>query len=64
LANSQTSIVRQLQELIQFGPFGFFWAATHDLVRAESAPDATLVIDLIDLKRKDAALVPGTKDRG
>jgi hypothetical protein len=56
-ANSQTSIVSPAAgSWIQFGPFvSDYWAATYDLMRAESALDATLVIDLIDLKRKDLA---------
>jgi Domain of unknown function (DUF4136) len=56
-ANSQTSIVSPAAgSWIQFGPYvSDYWAATYDLMRAESALDATLVIDLIDLKRKDLA---------
>jgi Domain of unknown function (DUF4136) len=56
-ANSQTSIVSPAAgSWIQFGPFvSDYWAATYDLMRAESSLDATLVIDLIDLKRKDLA---------
>ncbi len=56
-ANSQSTIVSPAAgSWIQFGPFvSDYWAATYDLMRAESSLDATLVIDLIDLKRKDLA---------
>jgi hypothetical protein len=56
-ANSQTAIVSPAAgSWIQFGPYvSDYWAATYDLMRAESSLDATLVIDLIDLKRKDLA---------
>jgi len=32
-----------------------YWAYTYDLMKSESALDASLVIDLIDPKRKDLA---------
>ena len=56
-ANSQSTIVSPAAgSWIQFGPYvSDYWAATYDLMRAESSLDATLVIDLIDLKRKDLA---------
>jgi hypothetical protein len=56
-ANSQSTIVSPAAgSWIQFGPYvSDYWAATYDLMRAESSLDATLVIDLIDPKRKDLA---------
>jgi hypothetical protein len=56
-ANSQSAIVSPAAgSWIQFGPYvSDYWAATYDLMRAESSLDATLVIDLIVLKRKDLA---------
>ena len=32
-----------------------YWAYTYDMMRAEASLDATLVIDLLDVKRKDLA---------
>jgi hypothetical protein len=56
-ANSQSKIVTSsLGAWDQLGDFiDYYWAYTFDLVQAESSLDATLVIDLIDLKRKDLA---------
>ena len=56
-ANSQSQIVSAAAGA--WGGFGLFtdsyWAYTYDLMSAETRLDATLVIDLIDLKRKDLA---------
>jgi Domain of unknown function (DUF4136) len=56
-ANSQSKIVTSsLGAWDQLGPFiDYYWAYTFDLIQAESSLDATLVIDLIDLKRRDLA---------
>jgi hypothetical protein len=56
-ANSQSKIVTSsLGAWDQLGTFiDYYWAYTFDLVQAESSLDAALVIDLIDLKRKDLA---------
>jgi len=56
-ANSQSKIVTSsLGAWDQLGGFvDYYWAYTFDLMQAESSLDATLVIDLIDLKRKDLA---------
>jgi hypothetical protein len=56
-ANSQSQMVSAAAGA--WGGFGLFtdsyWAYTYDLMSAETRLDATLVIDLIDLKRKDLA---------
>ena len=56
-ANSQSQIMSPA--VGSWGEFGAFvtnyWAYTFDLMRAQSTLDASLVIDLIDLKRKDLA---------
>jgi hypothetical protein len=56
-ANSQSQIVsRALGSWDQYGSFLIgYWAYTSDLMKGESSLDATLVIDLIDPKRKDLA---------
>jgi Domain of unknown function (DUF4136) len=56
-ANSQSSIVSPAAgSWDQYGGFLVgYWAYTYDLMKAESSLDATLVIDLIDAKRKDLA---------
>jgi hypothetical protein len=56
-ANSQSQIVSPaLGSWDQYGSFLVGdWAYTYDLMKAESSLDATLVIDLIDPKRKDLA---------
>jgi len=56
-ANSQSQIVSpSLGTWGQFGQYvSDYWAYTYDLMRSESALDASLVIDLIDPKRKDLA---------
>jgi Domain of unknown function (DUF4136) len=56
-ANSQSQIVSPVAGTWgQFGPYvSDYWAYTYDLMRAESSLDATMVIDLIDLRRKDLA---------
>jgi hypothetical protein len=56
-ANSQSQIVSPSAGTWgQFGPYvSDYWAYTYDLMRSESALDASLVIDLIDAKRKDLA---------
>jgi Domain of unknown function (DUF4136) len=56
-ANSQSQIVSpSLGTWGQFGQYvSDYWAYTYDLMKSESALDASLVIDLIDSKRKDLA---------
>lgn len=56
-ANSQSSIVSPAAgSWGQFGQYvSDYWAYTYDLMRSESSLDATLVIDLIDRRRKDLA---------
>jgi hypothetical protein len=56
-ANSQSQIVSPSAGTWgQFGPYvSDYWAYTYDLMRSESALDASLVIDVIDAKRKDLA---------
>jgi hypothetical protein len=56
-ANSQSQIVSPSAGTWgQFGPYvSDYWAYTYDLMRSESALDASLVIDLIDAKRKNLA---------
>ena len=56
-ANSQSSIVSPSAGTWgQFGQYvSDYWAYTYDLMRSESALDASLVIDLIDPKRKELA---------
>jgi hypothetical protein len=56
-ANSQSQIVSpSLGSWGQFGQYvSDYWAYTYDLMKSESALDASLVIDLIDPKRKDLA---------
>ena len=56
-ANSQSSIVSPSAGTWgQFGQYvSDYWAYTYDLMKSESALDASLVIDLIDPSRKDLA---------
>ena len=56
-ANSQSQIVSpSLGTGGQFGQYvSDYWAYTYDLMKSESALDASLVIDLTDPKRKDLA---------
>jgi hypothetical protein len=56
-ANSQSQIVSPSAGTWgQFGQYvSDYWAYTYDLMRSESALDASLVIDLIDVQRKDLA---------
>ena len=56
-ANSQSQVVSpDVGSWGQFGPYiTDYWAYTYDLMRAQSSLDASLIIDLIDLKRKDLA---------
>jgi Domain of unknown function (DUF4136) len=56
-ANSQSKIVESdIGAWDQLGGFvDYYWAYTFDMMSAESSLAATLVIDLIDLKRKDLA---------
>jgi len=56
-ANSQSGFVSpSAGSWGQFGPYiSDYWAFTYDLMKAESSLDASLVIDLIDLRRKDLA---------
>jgi hypothetical protein len=56
-ANSQSSIVSPaVGTWGQFGQYvSDYWAYTYDLMKSESSLDATLVIDLIDPRRKDLA---------
>ncbi len=57
LANSQSKLVSAA--VGDWGPFGplisDYWAYTYDMMSAETSLDASLIIDLIDLKRKDLA---------
>jgi hypothetical protein len=57
LANSQSRLVSAaVGDWVQFGPYiSDYWAYTYDLMSAETSLDASLIIDLIDLKRKDLA---------
>ncbi len=56
-ANSQSSIVSPAAGTWgQFGQYvSDYWAYTYDLMKSESSLDATMVIDLIDPRRKDLA---------
>jgi len=56
-ANSQSTVVSPAAGVWgQFGAYvSDYWAYTYDLMRSETSLDATLVIDLIDLQRKDLA---------
>jgi hypothetical protein len=56
-ANSQSQVVSPSAGTWgQFGQYvSDYWAYTYDLMKSESALDASLVIDLIDAKRKDLA---------
>jgi hypothetical protein len=56
-ANSQSQIVSPSAGTWgQFGQYvSDYWAYTYDLMKSESALDASLVVDLIDAKRKDLA---------
>ena len=56
-ANSQSKIVTGgLGAWDQLGTFvDYYWAYTFDMMQAESSLDGMLVIDLIDLKRKELA---------
>ncbi len=57
IATSQSKLVSAaVGDWGPFGPLiGDYWAYTYDLMSAESSLDASLIIDLIDLKRKDLA---------
>jgi hypothetical protein len=57
VANSQSKLVSAaVGDWGQFGPLiGDYWAYTYDMMTAETSLDASLIIDLIDLKRKDLA---------
>jgi hypothetical protein len=57
LANSQSKLVSAaVGDWGEFGPLiGDYWAYTYDMMTAETSLDASLIIDLIDLKRKDLA---------
>jgi hypothetical protein len=57
MANSQSKLVSAaVGDWVQFGPYiSDYWAYTYDLMSAETSLDACLIIDLIDLKRKDLA---------
>ncbi|HKN75368.1 MAG TPA: DUF4136 domain-containing protein [Candidatus Acidoferrum sp.] len=57
MANSQSKLVSAaVGDWVQFGPYvDDYWAYTYDLMSAETSLDASLIIDLIDLKRKDLA---------
>jgi hypothetical protein len=56
-ANSQSQIVSPSAGTWgQFGPYvSDYWAYTYDLMKSQSSLDASLVIDLIDVKRRDLA---------
>jgi hypothetical protein len=57
MANSQSKLVSAaVGDWVQFGPMvGDYWAYTYDMMTAETSLDASLIIDLIDPKRKDLA---------
>ena len=57
MANSQSKLVSAaVGDWVQFSPYiSDYWAYTYDLMSAETSLDASLIIDLIDLKRKDLA---------
>jgi hypothetical protein len=57
MANSQSKLVSAaVGDWVQFGPYvGDYWAYTYDMMTAETSLDASLIIDLIDPKRKDLA---------
>lgn len=57
LANSQSKLVSAaVGDWGEFGPLiGDYWAYTYDMMTAETSLDASLIIDLIDPKRKDLA---------
>jgi hypothetical protein len=57
LANSQSKLVSAADgDWGEFGPLiGDCWAYTYDMMTAETSLDASLIIDLIDPKRKDLA---------
>jgi len=57
MANSQSKLVSaDVGDWVQFGPYvGDYWAYTYDMMSAETSLDASLIIDLIDPKRKDLA---------
>lgn len=54
-ANSQSQLVSAaVGDWGQFAPFVTdYWAYTYDLMSAQTSLEASLIIDLIDLKRKD-----------
>jgi hypothetical protein len=56
-ANSQSQVVSPgVGSWDQYGGLlAGYWAYTYDLMKAETSLDATLVIDLIDVRRKDLA---------
>jgi hypothetical protein len=57
IATSQSKLVSA--DVGDWGPFGpligDYWAYTYDMMTAETSLDASLIIDLIGLKRKDLA---------
>jgi hypothetical protein len=57
MANSQSKLVSAaVGDWVQFGPMvSDYWAYTYDMMSAETSLDASLIIDLIDPKRKDLA---------
>jgi hypothetical protein len=57
LANSQSKLVSAaVGDWGEFGPLiGDYWAYTYDMMTAETSLNASLIIDLIDPKRKDLA---------
>jgi hypothetical protein len=57
MANSQSKLVSAaVGDWVQFGPMvGDYWAYTYDMMTTETSLDASLIIDLIDPKRKDLA---------
>jgi len=57
MANSQSKLVSAaVGDWVDFGPYvGDYWAYTYDMMTAETSLDASLIIDLIDPKRKDLA---------
>jgi hypothetical protein len=57
MANSQSTLVSAaVGDWVDYGPYATdYWAYTYDMMTAETSLDASLIIDLIDPKRKDLA---------
>jgi hypothetical protein len=57
MANSQSKLVSAaVGDWVDYGPYvSDYWAYTYDMMTAETSLDASLIIDLINPKRKDLA---------